>query len=72
MEGLASVGPEPDPGLLMALAVIVVVPVVWGGVRHLRHALRVPEEPGTRGLLSKLVRRRGGCRRRKVGPGAIP
>ena len=58
LEGL---GVHLDPGLAAALGVAVVVPVVWGGVRHLRHAA-APSEPGERGpggWFGRLARRSG-------------
>src|SRR3954469_9891857 len=60
-KGLEGLGVHLDPGLLAALGVAVVVPVVWGGVRHLRHAAS-PSEPGERGpggWFGRLARRSG-------------
>jgi uncharacterized membrane-anchored protein len=60
-KGLEGLGVHLDPGLLAVLGVAVVVPVVWGGVRHLRHAA-APAEPGKRrlgGLFSRPARRSG-------------
>ena len=72
-KGLEGLGLALDPGLLAALGVAVVVPVVWGGVRHLRHAAAPPSpgEPGPRGLLPRLARRLAG-RTAGVAPGVVP
>ena len=58
LEGL---GVHLDPGLAAALGVAVVVPVVWGGVRHLRHAASPPGpgERGPGGWFARLARRPG-------------
>ena len=47
-KGLEGLGLAFDPGPLAALGVAVVVPVVWGGVRHLRQAA-APPSPGKPG-----------------------
>ena len=70
VKGLDGLGVHLDPGLLAVLGVGVVVPVVWGGVRHLRHAA-APSEPGKHGFGSPLSRpaRRSGAVPAEVGPG---
>ena len=67
LEGL---GVHLDPGLAAALGVAVVVPVVWGGVRHLRHAA-APSDPGKHGFGGPLSRpaRRSGAVPAEVGLG---
>lgn len=75
-KGLEGLGLALDPGLLAALGVAVVVPVVWGGVRHLRHAAAPPTPgepgPGSRGLLPRLARRPAGRTAAGVAPGVVP
>ena len=73
-KGLEGLGLALDPGPLAALGVAVVVPVVWGGVRHLRHAAAPPPAPekpgpGLKGLLARLARRRDGLPAAEAGPG---
>ncbi len=73
VKGLGSIGFDLDSGLLMALGVIIVIPVVWVGVRHLRHALAssAPAESSTRSFFERLVRGPAGRSSTEVDPNEI-